>query len=231
MDECGQCLDGREFFKQLPKSDLHPEALLQRQRGLREAERIKAQLEQRRTWLELFDGETGEPMEHRLDRGDRLANRLRRLLRSGRGLRRQSWRSLRNRIDPVAFALERIRGQLHSQPPLAEVQAAPIDVQTRHPQPAERLQHRGALGPVRAAQRGQDYAAATRLAGQRCERGAGPDFEEKVVRWHAGNCSGETHRLAQLARPVFGRGKISRRVAGQSRVDRQARRLKAHGAS
>ena len=121
----------------------------------------------------------------------------------------------RAELDPVAPALEGVGRQRHAPPPLVRVEAAPVRLDAVEPELSQRLEQEGQvlLALLRVAQRGENHVAGAAvgvLAGEGRQGLSRPHLQEHPLRVAAelAHAVGEAHRLAQVARPVGGIGRL-----------------------
>ena len=158
-------------------------------------------------------GRGGERSRRRIPRGGRSGGAGRRRRRMGRLARRVV--RLPDRIDPVAFVVERV-GRERDAPHAPAVHGGPVDGSARAPHLAEGLADRHGLAdlaPGMTERRDRDPVrhGVRLLARQRGQRLSGADLDEDHVglaEQHAHRV-GEADRLAEVRGPVAGIGELA----------------------
>ncbi len=144
----------------------------------------------------------------------------------------------RRGVDPVAAALEGVGRQRHPAAPLAGVEPLPVEPRAGDPEPAGGAEQGGEVGAgVLGLAHGGDHRPLVGRgevpADQRREPRPGADLQEG----HPGlpgaqrlDAVREAHRLAQVARPVAGVGRLRGVDPGAraARHEGDPRRLRAH---
>ena len=144
----------------------------------------------------------------------------------------------RRGVDPVAATLERIGRQRHPAAPLAGVEALPVDPRAGDPEPADGAEQdrevgAGVLGLAHGGDHRPLVGRGEVPANQRRQPRAGTDLQQR----HPGLAGAqrldavrEAHRLAQVARPVGGIGRLGGVDPGAraARHEGDLRRPRAH---
>ena len=203
----------RQVLEKLPKGDPCLEFLLDRAGDLSQQQGVEAELDELALRVDTRDA--GKVLQNADDLGlQGLEARARGLLGGRRDVGRRRrfdddrlWRcrAAGGAFDPMARALEAV-GRQRDAPAATCTDRRPIERKACAQERGQRVAKVFGLRVGEARRDAADLAAIDGLGGQRRERTAGADFEQKgrSVAHHRRDGIGKAHRLAAMAGPVLG---------------------------